>query len=158
MNNTLLVLLFFVGIAIAGCEPNNLPSKALQEKKELFALNNANQRNIDDIAQHLDIKYRLVSNVPTDRCDAKITDSACFEVELTFTAKKAIQAKGWSIYFSHISPVQSPVQSSLGDEFSVTHLNGDLHQISLLENFSGFIQDIIDIPLYKVHKKNNTNL
>ena len=131
-------MLFFVGIAIAGCEPNNLPSKALQEKKELFALNNANQRNIDDIAQHLDIKYRLVSNVPTDRCDAKITDSACFEVELTFTAKKAIQAKGWSIYFSHISPVQSPVQSSLGDEFSVTHLNGDLHQISLLENFSGF--------------------
>ena len=97
-------------------------------------LHSANQTDIDNIATTLDVNYRVVTNVPTDKCDKNVAKAACFEVELSFTAKEAILVNDWAIHFSHISPVQS----SESEEFSVIHLNGDLHQISLLEKFSGF--------------------
>jgi len=97
-------------------------------------LHSANQTDIDNIATTLDVNYRVVTNVPTDKCDKNVANAACFEVELSFTAKEAILVNDWAIHFSHISPVQS----SESEEFSVIHLNGDLHQISLLEKFSGF--------------------
>jgi hexosaminidase len=55
-------------------------------------------------------------------------------VELTFTAKEAIAAKDWTIHFSQIAPIQSFVS----EDFTVKHLNGDLHVISLQDSFSGF--------------------
>jgi hexosaminidase len=55
-------------------------------------------------------------------------------VELTFTAKEAIAAKDWTIHFSQIAPIQSFVS----EDFTVKHLNGDLHVISLQDNYSGF--------------------
>ncbi len=102
-----------------------------QARSELTA---PNQQNIDAIAANLDVKYRLLTNVPTNKCDSTIADGACFEVELSFTAKQAINSKGWSIYFSQISPVQT----STSDDFRVEHLNGDLHRISLKDSFTGF--------------------
>jgi hexosaminidase len=80
------------------------------------------------------VKYRVITNVPSDKCDSKIADGACFESEISFTSDKAIAAKDWTIHFSQIAPIQS-FESG---EFSVKHLNGDLHQITLKESFAGF--------------------
>ncbi len=55
---------------------------------------------------------------------------------LSFTAKQAIAAKDWTIHFSQIAPIQSYES----EDFTVKHLNGDLHLISLKDNFSGFSQ------------------
>jgi len=132
------VLGLSLSFLLLGCEQGSKTIDKPLVSEVSTVLTDVNQTDIDNIATNLDIKYRVVTNVPTDKCDAKIADGACFEVELTFTAKKAIEAKGWSIYFSQISPAQSPVQSSLSEEFKVSHLNGDLHQISLTQNFSGF--------------------
>jgi len=119
---------------LSACDQSKTPDEKQVLSVKSVKLKNATQADIDNIAQNLDVKYRVLTNVPTDKCDKDVANGACFEVQLTFTAKKAIQAKGWSIYFSQISPVQS----SVGDEFKVTHLNGDLHQIALLDKFSGF--------------------
>ncbi len=120
-------------LMLTGCDkaPQNLTNI---ESKQSLVLSLVKQTDIDNIAENLDVKYHLLTNVPTDKCDAAIADGACFEIELSFTAKQAINTKDWSIYFSQISPVQS----SVGDEFRVEHLNGDLHRISLKDSFIGF--------------------
>jgi hexosaminidase len=123
-----------LSLFLLGCENSNQTPNRTIESVVPKALPDAKQIDIDNIANNLDVKYRVISNVPTPHCVANVSDGACFEVELSFTAKEPIDAKGWSIYFSQISPVQS----SKSDDFSVTHINGDLHQITLLNNFSGF--------------------
>ena len=129
--NNVLIKVFLIILLVAGCEktPENV-----NEIKENASLNIANQADLDRIANELDVNYRLITNVPTEKCNAKVADGACFEVELSLTAKEAIPAKGWKIYFSHIAPVQS----SESDEFRIIHVNGDLHQLSLLDKYSGF--------------------
>jgi len=128
------VISFSFSLLLSGCGQENKAIDKSVAEVALAQLHSANQADIDNIAQHLDVKYRVVTNVPTDKCDVEVADGACFEVELSFTAKEAILANDWAIHFSHISPVQS----SQSEEFRVMHLNGDLHQVSLLENFSGF--------------------
>lgn len=122
------------GLFLTGCGVESESINSNEASSVVVELHDASQKDIDKIAANLDVKYRLVTNVPNDKCDAKIANGACFEVELSFTAKEAISAKGWAIHFSQILPAQS----SEAKEFRVVHLNGDLHKISLLDNFSGF--------------------
>ncbi|MBL4911504.1 MAG: carbohydate-binding domain-containing protein [Alteromonadaceae bacterium] len=98
------------------------------------ALHTATQADINLIANSLQVNYHLLTNIPNSQCDTKKADGACFTVELSFTAPQAITAKDWQITFSQISPVQSFVSK----EFSIEHINGDLHQISLNKNYQGF--------------------
>ena len=134
MNKKLLCLAIAASLTLLGCEKSPDPAVDSGERINLQAIYSVTQSDIDKIAQQLDVNYRVVTNIPTDKCDSKIADGACFEVELTFTAKQAIAAKDWTIHFSQIAPIQS----FESDDFSVKHLNGDLHQISLQDNFSGF--------------------
>lgn len=122
------------GLSLLGCEKYPEPAIDTGEKINLQAIYSVTQSDIDKIAQNLEVNYRVVTNIPTDKCDSKIADGACFEVELSFTAKKAIAAKDWTIHFSQISPIQS----FESEDFTVKHLNGDLHVISLQDNYSGF--------------------
>ena len=122
------------GLSLLGCEKYPEPAIDTGEKINLQAIYSVTQSDIDKIAQSLEVNYRVVTNIPTDKCDSKIADGACFEVELSFTAKKAIAAKDWTIHFSQISPIQS----FESEDFAVKHLNGDLHVISLQDNYSGF--------------------
>nr|WP_019026346.1 family 20 glycosylhydrolase [Colwellia piezophila] len=134
MNKKMLALTIIASLSLLGCDKAPKPAVDTGERINLQAIYSVTQNDIDKIAQQLDVNYRVVTNIPTDKCDSKIADGACFEVELTFTAKQAIAAKDWTIHFSQIAPIQS----FESDDFSVKHLNGDLHQISLQDNFSGF--------------------
>ncbi len=128
---------FLLSLLLSGCEQqHDSIEKNTGVSSVVSSLHSAKQTDIDNIAKNIDIKYRVVSNIPTDKCDAEISDGACFEVVLSLTATEAIRANNWSIYFSQISPVQS----FESDQFTIKHLNGDLHQIALSETFSGFKQ------------------
>ena len=124
---------------LSGCSQDqgegHSTDQALASTIKASQLTSPTQSDIDNIAANLEVKYRLVTNIPSDKCNAKIADGACFEVELSFKAKQAITSKDWSIYFSQITPVQS----SEGEEFNVEHLNGDLHRINLGKEFTGFM-------------------
>jgi len=128
------VISFSLSLLLTGCGQESETTEKTAVKTSLVALHAATQADIDNIATNLDVNYRLITNVPSDKCNAEVANGACFEIKLSFTAKEAILAKDWTIHFSHISPVQS----SEGEEFRVMHLNGDLHQVSLLDNYSGF--------------------
>jgi len=134
MNKKILALTIAASLSLAGCEKSPQPAIDTGEKITLQAIYSVSQQDIDNIAENLDVNYRVVTNIPTDKCDSKIADGACFEVELSFTAKQAIAAKDWTIHFSQIAPIQS----FESEDFTVKHLNGDLHLIDLQDNFSGF--------------------
>ncbi|TYK65986.1 family 20 glycosylhydrolase [Colwellia echini] len=136
MNKKIVALTIAASLSLVGCEKYPEPAVDTGEKIKLQAIFPVAQHDVDNIAKNLVVNYRVVTNVPTDKCDSKIAYGACFEVQLTFTAKKEIAAKDWTIYFSQIAPIQS----FESDEFSVKHINGDLHQISLKDSFSGFAE------------------
>ncbi len=134
MNKNILALTIAASLSLVGCGKPAQPIIETDEKISLQAIYSVTQQDINDIAKNLDVNYRVVTNIPTDKCDSKIVEGVCFEVELSLTSKKAIAAKDWTIHFSHIAPIQS----FESNDFSVKHLNGDLHLISLQDNFSGF--------------------
>lgn len=134
MNKIKWAFIIVAGLSLLGCEKPSEPAADTEEKINLQVTYSVTQNDIDKIALNLEVNYRVVTNTPTDKCDSNIADGTCFEVELSFTAKKAITAKGWTIHFSQIAPIQS----FDSDDFTVKHLNGDLHLISLKDTFSGF--------------------
>ena len=134
MKKKILALTIAASLALVGC---GKPTQSIIDNDDqinLKAVYPVTQNDIDDLAKNLDVNYRVVTNIPTDKCDSKVVDGVCFEVELNLTAQKAIAAKDWTIHFSHIAPIQS----FESNDFSVKHLNGDLHLISLQDKYAGF--------------------
>jgi hexosaminidase len=138
MNRQLIVLFLVTSINLFGCEKSTIHSATTNDKTQqdvlLKRLVKASQIDIDKIAETLNVKYKVLTNIPSDKCDINIADGNCFEVELSFTATQSITSKDWHIHFSQIAPIQS----FESDEFSVVHINGDLHKISLNDKFKGF--------------------
>lgn len=132
-----ITFIVFIGI-VSGCEPGVPGSKEVSSQR-LIKLHKATQQDIDTLAHSLDISYRLVTNIPSDKCDKEKSDGACFEVELSFVSNEKILANDWQIYFSQITPIQS----STSEWAQVKHVNGDIHKISLKEGFAGFNADEI---------------
>lgn len=135
--------LFSLGlIFLSGCQPVKSSSTTANVQDKLSAtellpnsqLSQVTQHDIDTLADALIVKYKLLTNIPSKECSPNVADGACFEVELSFTSKSANQAKGWFIYFSQISPVQS----SESHWFDIEHINGDIHKISLSNHYDGF--------------------
>ena len=135
MNNIVIMLLSLSAIFLPGCDFGSQNSaKKVSNMPLAESLSSATQSQLDVLAKTLQVNYRLITNIPSDKCDSEQADGNCFEVELSFTATESVIANGWQIYFSQISPIQSFVS----DQLSVTHINGDLHRIALKDNFTGF--------------------
>ncbi|MFT5757456.1 MAG: hexosaminidase [Alteromonadaceae bacterium] len=137
MNKKLLVMLIGASSVLLACEQAQQNVQSTTEKTmQQVILHQAVQADVDNIAANLDIKYQVVTNIPSQKCDKNIENGLCFEVKLSFTAKKDIQAKDWNIHFSQILPAQSFDSK----EFAIEHVNGDLHKLSLNEHYKGFKQ------------------
>lgn len=105
-----------------------------QQSESPSSLTKATQQDIDNIANHLDVSFELITNQPSEHCDPEQTDGNCFTASLSLTAGERITANNWQIYFSQITPIQS----SDSDEFIIEHINGDIHRISLKPSYKGF--------------------
>jgi len=134
MKNKLIVTLFGIGALLSGCEQKQSPIETKKQTAAEETLQTATQDDIDNLAEHLVIKYELISNQQKEKCDKDKTGGLCFEAKVTFTTDKDIAAKGWEIYYSQIAPVHN----FDSNEFTVEHVNGDLHRITPKSNFSGF--------------------
>ncbi len=93
MNKKILALTIAASLSLVGCEKSPQQSIDKEEKINLQAIYSVTQQDINNIAESLDVNYRVVTNIPSEKCDSKVADGACFEVELSFTAKQAIAAK-----------------------------------------------------------------
>ncbi|MDT0603126.1 family 20 glycosylhydrolase [Thalassotalea castellviae] len=137
MNKKLLSILFSVGVFIIGCEKApHTPVTSSQSKSDDQVLHKVRQSDLDELAQQLDVSFSLISNAVPEKCDKTKTDGLCFEASITLTPQKTILATDWQIYISQIAPLHN----FDSEEFTFTHLNGDLHTITPTEKFKGFIK------------------
>jgi len=91
------------------------------------------QVDLKSIGQNLQITYQVVDNRAGEHCDASQSSGACFISEITFSSDTPLPANGWSIFFSQVSPAQK----ILAGNFSIEHVNGDLHKLTPKPEFSG---------------------
>lgn len=100
---------------------------------------------VDQQASNLVVRYRVLANKGEGGCEfrdspaaEKRLDGPCSEVELSLQTPAEMSAnaleRNWAIYFSQVDPfykLNNP-------EFTVEHINGDLHRIRPTGLFTGF--------------------
>ncbi|GLX79160.1 beta-N-acetylhexosaminidase [Thalassotalea insulae] len=129
------VILMMLVAVLLGCEQvQQENSSAPDQSSQQQQLSPATQQDIDNIANHLNVSFELLSNHPQQKCQANMSDGLCYEAQLTLTAKQDIYARQWQIYYSQIAPLHNFDST----EFTLKHLNGDLHSLVPNDNFTGF--------------------
>ena len=92
------------------------------------------QTALRHFAETVQIRYQLLDNTPGPHCRAEQAAGACFTAELHLQSPTTFSRQDWRIRFSHVSPIQQ----TISDEFVITHLNGDLHELTPTSAFRGF--------------------
>lgn len=95
------------------------------------ALAQPTQAQLDDFAAHLKVGYQVLDNRPGPTVCAP--DPSCMLAELTLAAPQA-PATGWLLYFSSVDPILK----AGGDDFALSHVNGDLYRLTPTPAFAGF--------------------
>lgn len=113
-------------VLLSACQ-NNTDKPVIPKKTSQLQLN--------ELANTLQVKYNFLSNIEED-CpdleDKKIT--ACYGAEIWLTSPVNSPINAFELNFSQVYPVYA----SRSADFTVEHLNGDVHQISPKISFSGF--------------------
>lgn len=87
------------------------------------------QNLIDEIAEGLKVKYVLDGNFGLSDC-SQASKKNCFRSTLHFNFPNKVESNEWRIYFSHTLPILWSDKKN----FSIEHLNGDLHVLTPLKN------------------------
>lgn len=93
------------------------------------------QQALAQLGQQLDVKYEILTNIPGEHCGEG--RDRCFKAAIHLTHPEDFSQTGWAIYYSQMRPVVS-VDS---DQFTITHVKGDLYRIEPTEAFTGFKAD-----------------
>lgn len=98
------------------------------------------QEQLDGLANSLQVKYNFLSNIETDCPELKGKKvKHCYSAEIHLSLPKGsptylVEQHAWQLNYSQVYPAYA----SNSDDFTLTHLNGDIHQIKPKDNFSGF--------------------
>lgn len=96
------------------------------------------QTQLQQLGDTLAVTYRVVTNIPDDSCKKDLAEGRCFVAEIDFVPGMDFASRDWTIYFSQMRPVQS-VQS---EEFTISHVKGDLYRIAPTAAFTGFSKGV----------------
>lgn len=104
-----------------------------------LAADAARQAVVDALASNLVVKYEVVTNDGAGAgldCQALGSEwASCGVAKLHLTNTGAdVTSKDWSIYVSSIRRIQRVDN----DQFTITHLTGDLYRLTPTEKFQGF--------------------
>lgn len=129
------ILLSALTLPMIGCgaDPSSLPITTTNDTPETID----SQTSLSHFSDNLKIHYQVIDNRPSEHCDSNIAEGLCFEAALSLSLPSTFTAKNWSLYFSHMSPIQWADDSN----FSIEHINGDLHRLSPNENYRGFVEN-----------------
>ena len=113
LNKTMLLISGL--LCIAGCV-HSAPSRA----------------PLQQLADNLGVKYQVIDTVSQSACREAGIDSDCFSAAVTLTLPATLPDSDWEIRFSHVAPVEAVTS----DDFTVTHINGDLHALTPVRTLS----------------------
>lgn len=139
MKKTLSASAILLALGLTACSeapvtPSAAPAdKAVAQQQAQGALTQAQLQQLGD---SLVVTYRVVTNVPDDKCLKDKADGRCFVAQIDFVPGMDLASQDWEIYFSQMRPVQS-VESG---ELTITHVKGDLHRIMPTAAFKGFVK------------------
>jgi len=91
------------------------------------------QAQLDRLATTLQVRYQVLDNRPGVAC---APDPSCHLAEMTLAASET-PAAGWSLYFSSVVRILK----AGGDDFALTHINGDVYRLTPTASFAGFTPD-----------------
>ncbi|MCG7551396.1 family 20 glycosylhydrolase [Pseudoalteromonas sp. Of7M-16] len=95
-------------------------------------LENINQQQLNQLADTLDVKYRLLSNMP-EQCPGSNAEF-CYHAQIEITSPVTANVNGWKILYSQVYPATH----SESKQLTLSHFNGDLNHIAPSSNFTGF--------------------
>ena len=125
--------LSFVLASLVACgQASNNEAETEQNSVIISAIT---QSQLNQMASTLDVKYQVLSNLETD-CpdkDGKAVEH-CFSAYIHFTSPVDMPVIDWTIQYSQVYPIYA----GKSEAFSIALHNGDIHQISPTESFSGF--------------------
>lgn len=140
MNKTLSASAILLALGLAACsEAPVTPSSASANKavaQTQQAQDALTQAQLQQLGDSLVVTYRVVTNVPDDKCLKDKADGRCFVAQIDFVPGMDLASQDWEIYLSQMRPVQS-VESG---ELTITHVKGDLHRITPMAAFKGFVK------------------
>jgi len=117
---------------LASCQ--NEPEKQIElhEKTQPLTIN---QSQLNELANTLKIQYKFLSNVETDCPDFEGKKIAtCYGAEIWLTNPKDFAISSFKLNFSQVYPAYA----SSSSDFTLKHINGDIHQVSPKLSFAGF--------------------
>ncbi len=99
---------------------------------------------VDTIASDLIVNYAVTHNKWGTPCSLpdrskQIEKDPCYEGNITLTSNQPIlsstaRTSEWEIYYSQVEPIFA----AQSNEFTIDHINGDLHRIRPTKAFTGF--------------------
>lgn len=98
------------------------------------------QEELNTLAKNLRIKYQFISNVETDCPNLNGEEvKHCYSAEVHLSVPQGSLSyysdkKEWQLNYSQVYPSYA----SSSDQLNLLHLNGDIHQITPKDNFTGF--------------------
>lgn len=91
------------------------------------------QQLLNQIAESLEIRYTVIENKGNGGCISGI-HKPCHRANIKLTSPIAIKHDNWNIYFSSVDKISSVNEG----EFSIHHINGDLHRLAPTHRYKAF--------------------
>lgn len=91
------------------------------------------QNTINKLAHGLQVQHEFIDSNPQN-CPNELDECYLSKIHLQYPQDFNPDIKAWGIYFSQLTPVQV----DYSDEFTINHINGDLHRITPTDKFTGF--------------------
>jgi len=138
------IVIFFTLVACeSAIKQKSTKASIRSQNKEVTVVSleqQPSQAHLHALAKNLKISYQFLSNIETDCPDLdkqKVTH--CYSAILTLQLNNQNNVayhriKDWQLNYSQVYPSYA----SSSETLNLVHLNGDIHQISPKENFTGF--------------------
>jgi hexosaminidase len=96
------------------------------------------QGKLDKLAQELNVRYKFISNLEKYCPDKEgVPVKSCYRAEILLTSPTTNNFTQWQLHYSQVYPTYA----STSKDFDITHINGDIHQITPKKSFKGFKED-----------------
>jgi hexosaminidase len=131
-----------IALLLTACNGEMESAKTAQLKVEAIATESplTAQQQLIALAENVQVKYHFLSNIETDCPDLNgevVKHCYSAEIHLSLSENSTYNftaGQTWRLNFSQVYPSYA----SESRDFQLLHLNGDIHQITPKENFSGF--------------------
>ena len=99
------------------------------------------QHELNQLGRTLDVQYQVLDNIDQSACQSAGIAGHCFSAQIRLQTQAVPLTRGTVIHFSHITPIATAQSVAV----SISHINGDHHQMSLSQTIPAHTTEDIRI-------------